>query len=107
MGKDYHILIQRDDKDYHLNFYIDSYGTYTLGHIYDLGLEIKRLSKSKKQYVIRTEEDLRVSDHKMYAIAKVLELLEATNCGCCNAPFLREDTFEALVKQFRYYEGVI
>ena len=106
MKKGYHLLIQRDDENYHLHLYLDSYGSYTLGHIYDLGLEIKRLSKSGKNYVIRTEEDLRVSDHKLYVISKVLELLEATNCGCCNAPFLHEDTFESLVKQFRYYEGV-
>ena len=100
-----HILIRRDDEDYHLHLYIDSYECYTLSHVYDIGMKIKQLSQSGDKYIIRSEEQLRVSSPTIYTIAKVLDILEETTCGCCNSPWLNSDTFESLVKAFRYYEG--
>ena len=105
--KEEHILIQRDDKDYHLDLYIDSYGCYSLGMIYDLDIRKKQLSQNNQEYMLITEEGLRITSHRMYTIAKVLEILEETTCGCCNSPWLNSDTFDNLVEQFRKHEGVI
>ena len=105
--KDRHILIRRDDEDYHLDLYVDEYECYTLGHVYDLEMHIRLLRNKGKKYLIRTEKQLRTSDHKFYVISKVLELLESTNCGCCDSPWITESTFDAIAEQFRKYEGVI
>ena len=104
--KDRHILIKRDDNDYHLDLYQDNYETWTLSHVYDLEMHIRRLRKTNCLYIIQTEEELRISHYKLHTIAKVLELLESTTCGCCDSPWLHLEIFDKLAECFRKYEGV-
>ena len=100
---DRHVLIKRDNEDYHLDLYVDNYGCYTLGHIYDLEMHIRLLRSKKQNHLVRTEEQLRTSSPTLYTVAKVLEILEDTTCGCCDSPWLNSDTFDELVEEFRKY----
>ena len=105
--KDKHILIKRDDNDYHLDLYQDNYETWKLSHVYDLEMHIRRLRKTNCSYRIQTEEQLKDSSPSIHIMVKVLELLESTTCGCCDSPWLHSETFNQLAELFRKFEGVI
>ena len=70
---------------------------------YNLEAKLKELEKKGEPYVIKSIQYLKVMEPKMYGMVSVLNLLEHTNCGHCNAPWISEEIFDDLVTYIKEY----
>ena len=66
---------------------------------------ILELKRQKKEYEVTTLGSLKTTDLQTYGIVKLLLILKATNCGCCNSPWLTKQTFNEIMKLARNYNN--
>ena len=84
------------------------YDWYELKSFYNPERKFKELDNRGEKYVIKSIQYLKVKEPRLYAFVSVLKLLENTNCGHCDAPWLSNEIFDdlvAIVKEYIEDEG--
>ena len=76
---------------------------YELKSYYNIEGKLKELENKDEKYVIKSIQYLKVKEPRLYTFVSVLKLLEDTNCGHCDAPWLTNETFDDLVAIVKEY----
>ena len=71
---------------------------YELQQVENIDRTILDLKSEKKEYEVTSLESLKTTDLQTYGIVKLLLVLKATNCGCCNSPWLTKEIFNEIIK---------